>query len=144
MLVSRKTVGIGLLMLVLLAAGAVAWQIVQFYRAQGQIEAAERALDRRDFAEANGHLKKCLDARPQDASVRLLLAQAARRQGNLAEAERHLDAYKKAAGPPVPLEMERRLLRTQRGDVSEAPMLPRQAGPPEAVAGPREPPRSSD
>jgi tetratricopeptide (TPR) repeat protein len=116
MLVSRRTALIGLLILLFAAAAAVAWPVVRFYRARHRLEAAERALQRRDFAEADALLERCLADRPRDPSVLLVAAQSGRRQSDLVRAEQGLTAYKEAGGPPdaVPYRLERRLLRLQR------------------------------
>lgn len=119
MRVSLKTVATALLLLLVAGAGALGWQVVQFYRAKRLAEAAQQALTRRDFAEADRLLKRCLAIDPKHVDGRLAAAQSARRQNDLETADAHLEAYRKANGPPAALELERRLMRVQRGDVPD-------------------------
>jgi tetratricopeptide (TPR) repeat protein len=115
-----------------LAAGVGTYYLVRHLRYLAQYQAAEEALARRDFRQAAAHLRVCLDARPGDLSARLLAAQAARRQGDLAQAAEHLSAYEAANGPADELAEERRRLRAQEGDPAAAELL--------LASGSRDPP----
>jgi len=78
------------------------------------------ALARRDFRQANQHLKECLALWPDDPAVVLLAAEASRRQGDFDEATRLLAVYQELGGSWRSLELEQRLLRAQQGDLAEA------------------------
>lgn len=122
MVFSRRTVFVGLVLFLAVAA-LVAWQIWRYHWIRGHYDAAKEALQRRDFRQASAHLSKCVRASPNDPSILLLAAQAARRQGDLDLAGQRLSEYREAGGPSVPLEMERRLLRVQGGNMEESPPL---------------------
>jgi tetratricopeptide (TPR) repeat protein len=114
----RKRVRIALivLLLLLLAGGAAYWAGLHFWGTY-HYRAAEQALERRDFVEADGHLKKCLDASPDNLAWRLLAAQTARRQGDYRAALDHLSVYQQKGGSEEALARERKLvLAQQQGD----------------------------
>jgi tetratricopeptide (TPR) repeat protein len=90
---------------------------------QSEIQAAQQALDRRNFSEARQHLRKYLVAHPDDLSALLLAAEAARRDGDLGAAGERLAEFADAKGPESALELERRLLAVQRGDAAEADLV---------------------
>ncbi len=77
--------------------------------------AAEEAVRRRDFAEAERRVQKCLDFAPDDLKARLLAARLARRQGAYAEARRHLAVYREQGGPAEMLALEQKLWDVQQG-----------------------------
>jgi tetratricopeptide (TPR) repeat protein len=83
-------------------------------------QAAREALDDRDFRRASRHLKYCLDAWPNDPTVRILAAQAARRQGDLEQARRHLLVYRQQNGSVEEHLREYQLLTIQEGDTRQA------------------------
>jgi predicted Zn-dependent protease len=119
--VNSRWLTLFLLLVVLL--GFLGYQGWWYWRVTSQYHAAEQALERRDFSQANSHLKRYLALFPGDLNARLLAAQVARRQGDFQEAFEHLRIYGHKNGPKDPLEWERRLLRIQQGDPSEAPLL---------------------
>lgn len=86
-------------------------------------QAAQEAIQRRDFRQAVRHLDQCLEARPGDLDARLLAAQTARRQGDVKAAARHLQAYDDKLGSAEAIAQEHRLLRLQQGELSEADAL---------------------
>src|SRR5262245_7686998 len=55
------------------------------------LDAAEKALVRREYSEALGHARAALRFWPWQARAHLLAARAERGEGRLAEAEEHLD-----------------------------------------------------
>jgi len=110
-----KRTWITLAVLLLLLAGAAYWAGLHVWGSY-HYRAAEQALERRDFPEAAGHLKKCLDASPSDLTWRLAAAQTARRQGEYNEALEHLAAYQQEGGSAEALARERKLVEAQRGD----------------------------
>jgi Tfp pilus assembly protein PilF len=97
--------------------GLISCLIALHVRAEYHCRAARSALARRDLVQARAHLALCLELRPQSGEVALLAAQAARRAGDYDDAERYLKAYRRLGGVPEALELERFLLRAQRGDL---------------------------
>jgi tetratricopeptide (TPR) repeat protein len=81
-----------------------------------QLWAAERALKRYAFDEAQGHLDSYMELRSGDADVHLLAAQIARRRDAYAEAEKHLTAAFQQGGMTETLALERSLLTAQQGN----------------------------
>ena len=122
----------GLLACVGLGAAAIrsyAW-------AEYHYQAAQRALDRGDFAGAREHLASCLEARPDSAETHFLAARAARRALDYREADRQLRACQRLGGVRGLIDLERQLTRAQRGDLAKVggPLLSQaQRGHPEAV-----------
>ncbi len=84
-----------------------------------QRRAAQQALERRDFGEARARLAQCLQTWPEDAELALLAARAARRDGDLEEANQFLQRCKQLGGDPGALELERALLIAQQGDPAQ-------------------------
>jgi tetratricopeptide (TPR) repeat protein len=112
--------------LVLLALGAGGFASARWFRGRGTSAGdgpghhwgeAQRALEGHDVAGAARHLGECLKAWPFHAEAHFLLARASRRAGNRAGWERHL--YRAAAleWPAEDIELERRLMRAQSGDL---------------------------
>jgi tetratricopeptide (TPR) repeat protein len=118
MSVSGKGARIALIVLLLLLAGAGAYRAGLHFWGGYHYRAAEQALDRRDFTEAASHLKKCLDASPDNPAWRLAAARTARRQGEYALALDHLSVYQQKGGPEEALALERKLLVMQQGDLT--------------------------
>jgi predicted Zn-dependent protease len=84
--------------------------------AEYHFRAAERDLERRAFPSAHEHLAKYLHVWPRSRTGHLLAARAARRAGDLAEAERHLAACAGVRGADLAaLALEEHLLDAQRG-----------------------------
>lgn len=109
----------------------IAYLAAIHFTSRYHFNAAQEALERRDFRAANARLAKYLDLRPNDFSARLLAAQTARRRGDLAEAALHLEIYAKHHGQTN--DLEARLLRLQTGDLAEAgPLLTQGADQPDA------------
>ena len=120
------------LLLVVAAAGTAS---ILFW-AQYHLDAAQRALERYAFDEAQHHLDLCLKVRSGSAAVHLLAAQTARRRDAYEEAERHLADGIRLGGMTPATALERMLLTAQQGDLEgvEAPLRARTgAGHPEAV-----------
>jgi tetratricopeptide (TPR) repeat protein len=107
------------LVLLGLVAGALGPRLYVSY----QLHAARRALEHFDFDQAQEHLDACLDVRPQQADVRALAAQVARRRGAYDQAKEHLAAWDHLAGAGAALILERRLLDLQRGELEVVPTL---------------------
>ena len=106
------------------------------------VRAAEMAMQRRDFVDAEAHLAWCLNARPSRPEVQLLAAQVERRSifpflpggvdgpgacltaGSVRydaaydDAGQHLARYAELGGLTELLNLEQNLLRAQAGDLS--------------------------
>ncbi|HEY1859360.1 MAG TPA: tetratricopeptide repeat protein, partial [Gemmataceae bacterium] len=115
---------VGLLVLAA-AAGAGAYFLV-FYR---HFRAAERAIARYDFDEAQEHLAACIRAEegvatyipfwPRRADLYLLAARTARRAERFPEAAAHLGEYERLQGKTSEQLLEHSMLRVQQGDLKE-------------------------
>jgi tetratricopeptide (TPR) repeat protein len=81
---------------------------------------ARAAIARRDFADARRILDEHLARNPADNDARFLAARTARRSGDPAAGERHIDMYLKAGGDSEQGGLERGLQLVQAGDVSIA------------------------
>jgi predicted Zn-dependent protease len=95
-----------------------------FIEPRARWQAAQVAIDRRDFSEAITHLKACAHAWPDDVPTHFLLARTERRAGKLDEAEEHLVAcqhlmarQEETIGPDTNLEWA--LLKAERGRLAE-------------------------
>jgi tetratricopeptide (TPR) repeat protein len=84
--------------------------------AEYHFRAAQRALQRRDFAQARAHLGPCLKVWPRGARTHFLAARAAWRTGLYDEADEYLAVCQRQQGTADALQLERALMRAQRGD----------------------------
>jgi tetratricopeptide (TPR) repeat protein len=90
-----------------------------YFRARRHFLAAQQALDQRAWSEARQHLESCLHAWPNDPTIHLLAARAARRLELPDVAEEHLEACEHLPGGPTQAtNVERALLRVHRGDLA--------------------------
>ncbi len=79
---------------------------------------ALRALEQRDFVQSRAHLVQCLCLRPTSSQIHLLLAQIARRTGDVDEAAHELELSQRLGKPgDEAVELEQMLLRAQRGEM---------------------------
>jgi Tfp pilus assembly protein PilF len=105
-----------------------------------QMRAAEQAMERRDFVEAETHIARCLDAQPNKSEVHFLAARIKRRaifpilpggadgpgacltagsvryDGSYDDVLHHLASYAKLGGLTELLNLEQNLLRAQGGE----------------------------
>jgi tetratricopeptide (TPR) repeat protein len=72
-------------------------------------------MEHRDWAQAQAHLKRCLEVRP-DPEIRLLAARTARQAGDYDEAARALSVCERLDGTTPGVLLEHFLLPAQRGD----------------------------
>jgi tetratricopeptide (TPR) repeat protein len=107
---------VGFLLTLLALVGFAAYLGARQWRRAHEFRAVRQALDRRDYAQARALVARCLDRWPQDAEVRLLAAQAARRGGDFAEAEKQLALCQQLQGDPDGIRLERVLAIAQEGD----------------------------
>jgi predicted Zn-dependent protease len=83
------------------------------------LKAAQNALDKGDFASAHQLLENAINEKPDDPELRFLAARAARRFGNFEDAEKHLRKFERLRPSSEALDLERKLLLAQRGDLTE-------------------------
>jgi Tfp pilus assembly protein PilF len=112
---AAATVALAAIAFLTLGAAVSGWYAFAEYHYRRGLE----ALQRRDFAGARAHLEKALEVWPGSAEVHLLAAQAARRAGAYAPAEKHLDEARRRGGVLEAVDLERALLRVQRGDLAQ-------------------------
>jgi tetratricopeptide (TPR) repeat protein len=116
---------LGAVLALLAAAGYwIGWQCWGTYH----YRAARAALEDREFRQAADELDATLKAWPVDPAVRLLAAQAARRQGDFDRASRHLRLLANAPEVADAVDWEYRLRRVQNGELEAPQRLLRQAG----------------
>jgi thioredoxin-like negative regulator of GroEL len=108
----RRIIRVALL-LVLVGAGIAA----PFLWANYHLRAAQQAIERFRFEEAQQHIDQCLKVRSGSAAVHLLAAQTARRRDAYEEAEQHLNATIKLGGTTKETMLERLLLSAQQGSI---------------------------
>jgi predicted Zn-dependent protease len=121
---ARRRPAVALLAVGLLALlGYGGYRVTRSVRADLNYRAAQADLQRRDFTAARDHLAACLAERPDDPDALLLAARTARRAGDLAEAERLLDACQALPNPGGALELERALFLVQVGQLDEVEPL---------------------
>jgi tetratricopeptide (TPR) repeat protein len=92
-------------------AGSNAWAVYHYRLAQ-------RDLEHDHLEQARRHLAVCLHVWPSNTETCLLAAQTARRAHAYDDAECLLRQYQQLGGVPEALELERALLRAERGDLS--------------------------
>jgi tetratricopeptide (TPR) repeat protein len=78
-------------------------------------QAAQTALEQRDFVQAQAHLRRCLEVR-RDPKSQFLAARTARRAGDYGEAAQRLGECERLEGTTPAVLLEQLLLRSQRGD----------------------------
>src|SRR6516225_2773953 len=100
-----------LLVLVLMTALGVGSQLWAYW----EYRAGERANSRHDFLEAQRHFERCLSVWFLSTDTHLSAARAARRAGNLKEAETYLLESGATSGHNDKLDLEFKLLRVQQG-----------------------------
>jgi Tfp pilus assembly protein PilF len=108
-----------LIVLLLGITGVVGWRIVEELQALRHFRAAQAALETEDFAAARSHLEHCLKVWPDSGETHFLAARAARRNGDLADAYRFLDAAEKRGWVPEAILLERELIRVPLGELLE-------------------------
>jgi tetratricopeptide (TPR) repeat protein len=102
-----------LLGLIAFGGSSAGWSIWGWHHYQE----AQRALERGDLAQAQAHLARCLEVRNNSAETHFLAARTARRAGNFDDAERHLKESQRLGELRERIDLERALLRAQRGDL---------------------------
>jgi tetratricopeptide (TPR) repeat protein len=115
---------------ILLLAGVLAllavlgWLIARQVRGEIQRRRAEEAValslrlpGRGPLLEARKHLASCLKLSPKQARLHFLMAQVARRAGDLDEASQHLRQAEQLGWVPEAIELERGLSTVQQGDL---------------------------
>jgi tetratricopeptide (TPR) repeat protein len=116
--------------LVLLVAilGWVGFRASRYYAARTNFRAAQHALERHQWADADKYITAYLRAWPDNPDAHRLAARAARRLQHYREAKEHLDTCERLQGGPTQAtKVERALLRLQRGDLAGAESFLREA-----------------
>src|SRR5262245_9734734 len=104
----RRVLSLAITLVVLVAAGFNIWAYLEY-------RAAQEASARYDFAASQDYFERCLQIWFLSPQVHLAAARAARRAGNLKEAETHLLESGASAGHNAKLDLELKLLRIQQG-----------------------------
>jgi tetratricopeptide (TPR) repeat protein len=81
------------------------------------LAAAERALERRNYAEASAILEEGLKRRPRDTRLLFLAARTARRASRFEQAQDYLRACQRLQAPTDAIDLELALMRVQQGDL---------------------------
>ncbi|QJW93559.1 tetratricopeptide repeat protein [Frigoriglobus tundricola] len=113
--VRRRRRTVLLVIALALVGGAIAW--APAVRAEYHLRQAKRALDARDYDQADAELTRHLEFRPASAEGHFLLARLSRRMSHLPRAREHLDACRAAGFSVDAVTLERHLLRAQDGDL---------------------------
>src|SRR5687768_10297330 len=98
MLLNRKKRWIGLSVL-LLAVSLAAYRFVVARKGSSNYQAAQQALEQRDFRQASLSLKRHLEDFPSDPKALLLAARTARQQGDFNDAHEYLRRCASCNGP---------------------------------------------
>jgi tetratricopeptide (TPR) repeat protein len=106
---------IGLALLAVLGLGG--WLVGRQVWAEYHLRAAQREQDARRFDAAREHLAACLSVRPNSIPAHFLTARVARRAGDFAAAEEHIDRCQTLGGVTPDVQMERALIQIQQGEV---------------------------
>lgn len=117
----------GALACVLLVAGYAiyrqVWAEIHFRRAEEALARSLQAKGPAPLAEARRHLACCLRVWPNSGRVNFLMAQAARRAGDLDEAARSLRRAEQAGWVAEAIDLEKTLGQVQQGDLDQAEPL---------------------
>jgi Tfp pilus assembly protein PilF len=105
--------------LVVSLLGLGAYQAGWYWHADYHRRAAEQALARYDFDEAQEHLAACLRAAPRSAPFHFQMARAARRAGRYEQAAEHLEKCQQLEGVTPENALERALLKTAWGEIAD-------------------------
>jgi Tfp pilus assembly protein PilF len=110
---SRRRWAVGFVLTALIGAGAA-----YYLWGYARYRAAEAALARHDWVEAETQLARCLKVWFWSAETHLLAAQAARRIGHFDQAWDHLRACRAWGGRDDAIDLESKLLRVGQGDLA--------------------------
>jgi Tfp pilus assembly protein PilF len=93
--------------------------IVSYAWAEWHYQAAQRALERRDFGAALQHVSSCLESRAESAEANFLAARLARMTLDYRAAGKHLRNCERFGGLREMIDLERALARAQRGELAD-------------------------
>jgi tetratricopeptide (TPR) repeat protein len=96
------------------------WAEIHCRRAEEALARSLRVRGPAPLAEARGHLACCLRLWPNSGRVHFLMAQAARRAGDLDDAARSLRRAEQAGWVVEAIELEKTLAAVQQGDLDRA------------------------
>lgn len=106
---------LALAVLIVLATWLVGWRVYGW----GHLVAGRQDLQKDHLAEALLHFQTALRIWPQDGSVHLLAARAARRMGDYELADYHLKASRSVPSLADQVAFERVLLRASKGEIDQ-------------------------
>jgi len=115
----RHSVKALVLVLVLCLLGIGGYLAGAYYYAEHHLHAAEQAVARYDFDEAEEHLAVCLRLRPEDASLHFQMARVERRAGKYEPAAEHLEKCQNLEGINPQNALEWSLWRAQFGEIAD-------------------------
>jgi Tfp pilus assembly protein PilF len=101
----------------LLAFGA--YEAGWYWYGESHRRAAEEAVARYEFDQAQQHFACCLRAAPRNARLHLQMARASRRGGKYEKAAEHLETCQRLEGVTPANALERALLKAASGEVAE-------------------------
>jgi tetratricopeptide (TPR) repeat protein len=104
-------------LVLIIALGFTTYRLGWHFWAEHQLQAAAEALNQGQVSEARAHLLQCLQVRPRQPEIHLLLGRIARRSGNYPEAAEHLTEAARLGGVPEQIQLEWQLQGVQRGDL---------------------------
>jgi predicted Zn-dependent protease len=118
----RRLVLLAVLALLIYLGSRQVW--TRYWVPTSHLHDAQHALECRDFQGARRHLAFCLEAWPDDAAIHFLAARAARRAGDLDDAEEQLAhclrlQEEKPDANPGDTALEVALLEAQRGNLTD-------------------------
>jgi tetratricopeptide (TPR) repeat protein len=91
--------------------------VFNYFRGWSLLESAQRAIERRDFAQAYRDLHDYLQINSGDGEMQFLAGRTARRAKSYSEALTHLARAEELGWVPESVALERALLRAQQGDL---------------------------
>jgi tetratricopeptide (TPR) repeat protein len=109
----RRSLGVALLAVL----GFGGWMVGRQLWAEYHLRAAQRDHGARRFDAAREHLTACLAVQPHSVAAHLLAARVARRAGDFAAAEEHVDHCQTLAGVTPDVQLERALIQVQQGEL---------------------------
>ncbi|MFO0801669.1 MAG: hypothetical protein U0791_00910 [Gemmataceae bacterium] len=98
------------------ALAVAAWFVFRLERPPTDLESATLAIERRDFDSAREHLKRHLDAHPEDRDALLIAARTARRAGDRDGARSYLARCESAGVAESEIQFERELVAIGMGN----------------------------
>ncbi len=110
---------IGLVLVLAVLLGWAGYRTRAYFMARADLNAAQQAYEQQQWSQARLRVDACLRSRPEDLGAHLLAARIARHLDEREEAEKQLGVCETLAGSETqPIQVERALLRLQKGDLA--------------------------